>query len=147
LPNGQIAQSLWQERLKPVTQVCISRNVKVDIRSLVLQDANDHLVYLWCTGMIWRNIALIHLHCPPDRLLLKKSSHTLVSSKLVDEFAVMHVKLIKSVVGMILHHLQLPSSITEDHFFLLEKLGLDISQLGIPYSVYQEDDDQDAGIK
>ncbi|KAL4080511.1 hypothetical protein J3A83DRAFT_4085191, partial [Scleroderma citrinum] len=89
-------------------------------------------------------IMLIHLYSLPDEPLLKISLHTFVSSMLTHEFIVMHVKLIKSVVGMIPHHLKHPSSLIEDHFFLLEKLRLDISQLGILYNVYQDKDDQDA---
>lgn len=76
--------------------------------------------------------------------LLKISSHTLISSKLLDELVVVHVKSLKSVVGMIPHRLRHPS---EDRFFLMEKPGLDILQLGIPYSVYQDDDDLDPDIK
>jgi hypothetical protein len=29
LPNGQIARSAWKEKLKPLEQVCMARNVKV----------------------------------------------------------------------------------------------------------------------
>ncbi|KIK10503.1 hypothetical protein PISMIDRAFT_124320, partial [Pisolithus microcarpus 441] len=138
LPNRQIAQSLWRERLKPVTQVRISRNVKfiygaqeqfgeVQYFTRLAMDATEGANEAWQ----FEDIALVHLYSPPNELLLKKSSHTLISSKLVDELAVMHVKSIKSMVGMIPHRLRLPSGITEDRFFLMEKLGLDISQLGI----------------
>ncbi|KIN93118.1 hypothetical protein M404DRAFT_171788 [Pisolithus tinctorius Marx 270] len=34
LPNGQIARSLWREKLKPSTQVCVSRNIKAGTMSL-----------------------------------------------------------------------------------------------------------------
>ncbi|KIM53768.1 hypothetical protein SCLCIDRAFT_31639 [Scleroderma citrinum Foug A] len=124
-------------------------------------------VYLWWTGTIWRSsilrkarydrdadeawkfedVALICLYSLPDESLLKMSSHTLVSSSFSGEFVVIHIKSIRSVVGMISHHLKCPSGITEDCFFLMEKLGLDISQLGIPYSVYQEEEDHDAEVE
>ncbi|KIK16631.1 hypothetical protein PISMIDRAFT_15704 [Pisolithus microcarpus 441] len=154
LPNGQIARSLWRERLKPVTQVRISRNVKfiygawerfgeVQYFTRLAMDVTEGADEVWR----FEDIALIRLYSLPDESLLKMSSHTLVSSKLADEFAVVHVKLIKSVVGMIPHRVRLPSGITEDRFFLMEKPGLDISQIGIPYSVYQEEDDQDADIE
>jgi len=49
---------------------------------------------------------------------------------------------------MIPHCLKCPSGITEDRFLLMEKPGLDVSQLGILYSVYQdEEDDHDAEVK
>ena len=67
---------------------------------------------------------------------------TLVSSTFLDEFVVAQIKSIKSIVGMIQHHLTRPSGAVEDRFFLMEKPGLDISQLGIPYSVYQEEEEQ-----
>ncbi|KAI6119745.1 hypothetical protein EDD16DRAFT_1706451 [Pisolithus croceorrhizus] len=98
------------------------------------------------TSEAWQfeDIALIRLYSLPDEALLKISSHTLISSKLLDELVVVHVKSLKSVVGMIPHRLRHPS---EDRFFLMEKPGLDILQLGIPYSVYQDDDDLDPDIK
>jgi len=34
LPNGQIARCLWREKLKPSTQIRISRNVKVSMYHL-----------------------------------------------------------------------------------------------------------------
>ena len=67
---------------------------------------------------------------------------TLVSSTFLDEFVVAQIKSIKSVVGMIRHRLTRLSGAVEDCFFLMEKPGLDISQLGIPYSVYQEEEEQ-----
>ncbi|KIK29823.1 hypothetical protein PISMIDRAFT_88326 [Pisolithus microcarpus 441] len=154
LPNGQIARSLWREKLKPVTQIRVSRNVKfiyaeqerfgeVQYFARLATDVTEE-----GADEAWRfeDISLIRLYSPPDETLLKMSSHTLVSSKLSDEFIVTDVKSIKSVVGMIPHRLKHPSGVIEDCFFLLEKPGLDISQLGIPYSVYQ-DDDQGADIE
>ena len=44
---------------------------------------------------------------------------------------------------MIPHSLKCPTGIIEDHFFLMEKPGLNISQLGIPYSVYQEEEEEE----
>ena len=82
-----------------------------------------------------------------DEALLKDSSHTFVSSKLSGEFVVICIKSIKSIIGMIPHCLKRPSGTTEDCFFLLEKPGLDVSQLGISYNVYQDEDDQDADIE
>ena len=47
LPNGQVARSLWQEKLKSSSQVCVSSNVKVSTIVFMLLDGNkDVLVYL-----------------------------------------------------------------------------------------------------
>ena len=97
-------------------------------------------------GWQFEDVALIRLYSLPDDSLLKTSSHTLASSKFSAEFVVVHVKSIKSVVGMIPHHLTCPSGAVEGRFFLMEKPGLDISQLGITYSVYQEEE-QDGDIE
>ena len=91
----------------------------------------------------FEDVALVRLYSLPDQSLSKLSSHTLVSSTFLDEFVVTQIKSIKSIVGMIQHHLTRPSGAVEDRFFLMEKPGLDISQLGIPYSVYQEEEEQD----
>lgn len=91
----------------------------------------------------FEDVALIRFYSLPDETLLKQSSHTFMSSKLSGEFVVMCIKSIKSMVGMIPHGLKHWSGIIEDHFFLLEKPGLDVSQLGISYSMYQDKEDQD----
>ena len=47
LPNGQVARSLWREKLKLSSQVRVSRNVKVSTIVFMLLDGNkDVLVYL-----------------------------------------------------------------------------------------------------
>ncbi|KIK17012.1 hypothetical protein PISMIDRAFT_112278, partial [Pisolithus microcarpus 441] len=153
LPNGQIMRSLWREQFKSSTQIRISRNVKVCIILLpmllevqyftrlaidVTEDADE---------VRFEDIALIRLYTFPDEPLLQASSHTLVVSALSDQFIVVPVKSIKSVVGMVPYRLKRPSGIVEDCFFLMEKPGLDISQLGIPYSVYHDEGDQDADIE
>ena len=91
----------------------------------------------------FEDVTLVRLYSLPDQSLSKLSSHTLVSSTFLDEFIVAQIKSIKSVVGMIRHRLTRPSGAVEDRFFLMEKPGLDISQLGIPYSIYQEEEEQD----
>jgi len=97
----------------------------------------------------WRfeDIAVIHTYSLPDNFLLKLSSHTLMSSTFSDELVVVQIKSIKSVVGIILHRLKHLSGIIEDRFFVMEKPGLDISQVSIPYSVYHNEDDQDEDIE
>ena len=91
----------------------------------------------------FENVEVICTYSLPDDSLLKSSSHTLMSSTFSDELVIVWIKSIKSMVRIILHHLKHPSSIIKDHFFVMEKPGLDISKLGISYSVYQDDGDQD----
>ncbi|KAI6132167.1 hypothetical protein EDD16DRAFT_1514885 [Pisolithus croceorrhizus] len=125
-----IARSLRREKFKPSTQIRISRNVKFIyggqerlgevqyFTRLVLDAAEED-----AEEARFEDIALV-------------SSHVLMVSKLSDQFVVVHVKSIKSVIGTV-----------EECFFLMEKPGLDISQLGITYSVYQEEDDCSADIE
>ena len=102
-------------------------------------DARDDVDEAWK----FEDIAVICTYSLPDDSLLKSSSHTLVSSRFSDELVIVQIKSIKSVVRIIPHHLKHPSGIIEDRFFVMEKPGLDISKLGIPYSMYQDEDDQD----
>ena len=90
----------------------------------------------------FEDVAVIRTYSLPDDSLLKSSSHTLVSSTFLDKLVVVRIKSIKSVVGIIPHRLKCPSGVIEDCFFVMEKPGLDISQVGIPYSVYQDEMDQ-----
>ena len=73
----------------------------------------------------WRfeDVVVICTYSLPDDSLLDLSSHTLVSSMFSDELAVVRIKSIKSVVGIILHRLKRPSGIVEDHFFCNGKTG------------------------
>ncbi|KIK15156.1 hypothetical protein PISMIDRAFT_16721 [Pisolithus microcarpus 441] len=141
------------EKLKSGMQLRISRNVKFTYDGRERFGEVQYFTRLAMDAMTeegadeawwFEDIALIHLYSLPDEALLKISSHMFVLSKLLGEFVVMHVKSIKSMVGMIPHCLQHPS---EDRFFLMEKPGLDISQIGLPYSVYQDNNDLDADIE
>ncbi|KIK22768.1 hypothetical protein PISMIDRAFT_11466 [Pisolithus microcarpus 441] len=93
------------------------------------------------------DVAILRLYTLLDERLLHISSNMLVISKSSNQFVVTHVKSIKSMVGMVPHSLRHPSGTIEDCFFLMEKPGLDISQLGIPYSMYQDEVDQDTNIE
>ena len=95
----------------------------------------------------FEDVAVIRLYSLPDEVLLKDSSHMFVTSELSGEFVVACIKSIKSIIGMIPHCLKHPSGTTEDCFFLLEKPGLNVSQLGISYNMYQDEDDQDVDIE
>ncbi|KAI6104465.1 hypothetical protein EDD16DRAFT_1481484, partial [Pisolithus croceorrhizus] len=135
------------EKLKSSSQICISRNVKfihngweqfgeVQYFTQLAMDATEQDA----EKAQFEDITLVCLYTILDNQLLQVLSHTLMVSKLSDQFVVTHVKSIKSIVGMIPYHLKCPSGIIEDCFFLMEKPGLDISQLGISYSVYQDKD-------
>ncbi|KIO03568.1 hypothetical protein M404DRAFT_26881 [Pisolithus tinctorius Marx 270] len=89
------------------------------------------------------NIALIQLYTPPDNSLLLLSSQTVISSKLTEEIIVVNVKKIKSVIGMIPHKPTLALGITEDCYFVVEKPGLDVLQLGIQSNSNHDDNDDE----
>ncbi|KAG1853989.1 hypothetical protein F4604DRAFT_1591365 [Suillus subluteus] len=148
LPNGQIARSAWQETIKPLEKIRISRNVKIDLDGQVR--FGEILYFTWLSVEAdpgdkedWQfvNVALIQLYSTPDESLLKLSSQTVPSCTRVDEFCVLDVKKILSVVAMVLHTPTLPSGATEPRFFMMERPGFDISNLGVPYSGYLDAED------
>ncbi|KAG1745052.1 uncharacterized protein EDB91DRAFT_1246564 [Suillus paluster] len=154
LPNGQIARSAWRERLRSLDKTWISRNVKLSINgqtrfaevlyymrlAVADPDADDPDDE---AGYHFINIAVIQMYSPPDDQLLWLSSQTVISCTLLDEVSIVNVKKIISVIAMIPHKPRLPSGITEDRFFMLEKPGLDIANFGIPYYENLADDAED----
>jgi len=64
------------------------------------------------------------------------------SCALLNEFQVINIKTIKSVVAMVPHRPTLPSGVVGDRFFMVEKPRLDVSNLGIPYNSGADDDDE-----
>ncbi|KAG2063622.1 hypothetical protein BDR04DRAFT_982887, partial [Suillus decipiens] len=74
-------------------------------------------------------VALIQLYSTPNESLLKLSSQTVPSCTHLNEFCVLDVNKILSVVAMVPHTLTLPSGATEPHFFMMERPGFDISNL------------------
>lgn len=96
------------------------------------------------TGYHFIDIAVVQMYSPPDDQLLWLSSHTVMSCALLNEVSAVNVKKIMSVIAMIPHEPRLPSGITEDHVFMLEKPGLDIVNFGIPYHENLGDDTEDA---
>ncbi|KAI6096254.1 hypothetical protein EDD16DRAFT_1500648, partial [Pisolithus croceorrhizus] len=136
------------------TQIHISRNVKFMYAGQERLGEVQYFVRLTMDATAgdaeeaqFEDIAIIHLYTIPDKSLVQDLSHMFMVSKLSDRFIVTYVKSIKSIVGMIPYHLRHPSGIIDDCFFLMEKPGLDISQLGESYNVYQEEDDQSADIE
>lgn len=81
------------------------------------------------------------MYSTPDDSLVKLLSQTVASCTHLDEFCVLDVKKIRSVVAMFPHTPTLPSGVTEPRFFMMERPGLDISNLGVPYSGYLDAED------
>jgi hypothetical protein len=98
----------------------------------------------------FKNVAVVQMYSMPHKELLKLSSQTLVSCTLLDDILTIDVKNIVSVIAMIPHEPTLPSGVAERRFFMMERPGLEISNLGVPYSGFDagggdeaEDDDDD----
>lgn len=93
------------------------------------------------------NVAILKLYSDPDVEVLRLSSQVLTVSCLLDDLFVCDVKKIHSVVAMIPRMLTLLSGIEGDFFCMMEKPGLDISDLEVPYSIYSQpgDDDDEGG--
>ncbi|KAG8220577.1 hypothetical protein J3R82DRAFT_2798 [Butyriboletus roseoflavus] len=93
------------------------------------------------------DIAILKLYSEPDPELLWLSSQVLAASLLLDNLFICDVKSIRSVVAMIPRTLISPNGIETCFFCMMEKPGLDISDLGVPYSVYSEagDDEDEEG--
>ncbi|KIJ58220.1 hypothetical protein HYDPIDRAFT_178099 [Hydnomerulius pinastri MD-312] len=163
LPNGQIARSAWRELLKPIEKLRVSRNVKFILNDVI---HFGEVQYFTRLAIDTRNhgddeelneedlqdderwqftdVAIIRPYSVPDQDLLALSYQVLVSCKLLDDILIVNAKNIRSVVAMIPHAPQLPSGVTEDRFFMSEKPGLDVSNLGVPYGIYEdEDEDED----
>lgn len=73
------------------------------------------------------------------------SSQVLAVSKLLDDIFICDVKKIKSVIAMIPRELTLPSGTNGEFFCMMEKPGLDILDLGVPYSIYSQAVDEENG--
>ncbi|KAG2062347.1 hypothetical protein BDR06DRAFT_978729 [Suillus hirtellus] len=156
LPNGhirwegawQIVRSAWRETIKPLEKIHILWNVKIDLDGQVRFGKILYFTQLSVKAdpgdeEDWQfiNVALIQLYSAPDNSLLKLLLQTVASCIHLNEFCVLDVKKIFSVVAMVPHTPTLPSGVTEPHFFMMERLGLDISNLGVPYSGYLDAED------
>jgi len=90
------------------------------------------------------DVALIQLFSAPDHALLTISHHTVSSCLALQDIRAVSIRDILSVVRMIPHTPRLPSGVTEARFFVLEKPGLDVSQLGIQHNNVDNDNDDQA---
>jgi hypothetical protein len=75
-------------------------------------------------------IAVISLFGPPDMTLLDQSYHTLWSSIKTDPVVAVNVKDLVSVVAMVPHHPSIPGKPVHKRFFVVEKPGLDVANMG-----------------
>ena len=92
------------------------------------------------------NVAIVKLYLEPDPDLLHRSSQVLAASILLDDLSICDVKSVRSIIAMIPCILTLPNRVEARFFCMMEKPGVDISDLGVPYSVYSEggdDEDED----
>lgn len=152
LPNGQIARTAWRETMRPPEKVRPARHVKIVIegetrvaevlyftRLPVEAGIDDDDNQIW----VWKDVAVVSMFSLPDKDLLDLSCHTVSSCQLEeDDIRVIDLKSILSVVGMIPHKPTLPSGVTEDRYFMVEKPGLDIATFGVPYEGHAAQDDQ-----
>ena len=99
-------------------------------------------------GWSFTDVAVLKLYSEPDTDLLHLSLQVLAVSLLLDDLFICNVKSIHSVVVMIPCTLTLQNGVKAWFFCMMEKPGIDISDLGVPYSVYSEgrdDEDEDGG--
>ncbi|KAG2066234.1 hypothetical protein BDR04DRAFT_1121328 [Suillus decipiens] len=131
------------EKLKPVEKTHMSHNVKNADNSE--EDADDDEWH-------FKNVAVVQMYSMPNKGLLKFSLQTLISCTLLDDILTINVKDIVCIIAMIPHMPTLPSGVMESQFFMMEQPGLEISNLGVPYSGFDigggdepEDDYNDDG--
>ncbi|KAG1747507.1 hypothetical protein EDD22DRAFT_958220 [Suillus occidentalis] len=153
--NKQIARSAWRETTKAPEQVRMSRNVKFKVGgqfrfgevryftrlAVEAEDANED----GDNEDNWRflDVAVIQAYSLPDKALLQLSSQMVTSCTRSEQVLAIDVKDIVSVIAMIPHKPKLPSGLTEDRFFMVEKPCLDVSDLGVRYSAYHDKDNED----
>jgi hypothetical protein len=90
------------------------------------------------------NVAMVQLYSLPDIDLLKCSSQTVFSCTLLPNTIVLPIKHIHSVVAMIPHKLSALSE-AESRSFMVEKPGLDVSNLGVKYDGFADENDENGG--
>ncbi|KIK75797.1 hypothetical protein PAXRUDRAFT_18682 [Paxillus rubicundulus Ve08.2h10] len=92
----------------------------------------------------FQTVVILRLYLKLDNKLLELSSQVIAASELLNDIIVTDIKDVRSVVAMIPKKFTLPDSDVEvECFCMVERPGLDISDLGIPYSVYTEDNNND----
>ncbi|KIK26898.1 hypothetical protein PISMIDRAFT_94086 [Pisolithus microcarpus 441] len=154
LPNGQIARSAWREHLHPPDRVRISRNVKflhegeircgevqyftrLAISNAPAQECQQRFNFV--------DIAVVRMYSLPDRHLLCLSSQVMAAFSLLEDIKVIRVKCIEGVIAMIPRRIQTNSGSETTMYCMMERPGYNVSNLGIVYRVYENDDDGDEG--
>ncbi|KAG2337321.1 hypothetical protein BDR05DRAFT_1005135 [Suillus weaverae] len=89
--------------------------------------------------LTWANVTMISVYSHPDQQLLDLSHGTMWSCTHNGELQLIDVRMITAVVAMIPHCPTLPSGVTEDRYFMVEKTGLDVTLMGVEV----EEDDQE----
>jgi hypothetical protein len=131
LPNGQVARSHWKESLKPLGKLRSSRNVKF-IADNGIACFGEVLYYFRCKRQnTILSLAVLSAYSEPDPELLAASHGTFISCKYLGDYSVqvIDVSRIQSVVAMIPHKLE-KHRVEEEHYFLVERPGLDVAHLG-----------------
>ncbi|KAG1822722.1 uncharacterized protein BJ212DRAFT_1262965, partial [Suillus subaureus] len=90
----------------------------------------------------WENIALISIYSLPDAQLLDFSHGTVWSCIHEGDngLQIINIKTIRAVVAMVPHCPTLPSGITKNRFFMVEKAGLDVTLTGVKVEVDVQDE-------
>ncbi|KIL00228.1 hypothetical protein PAXRUDRAFT_130283, partial [Paxillus rubicundulus Ve08.2h10] len=156
-PNGQIAWCAWRETMIPLEKLWVSCNVKFILDSSITFGKVQYFTHLSVprpqlgqNHCEWIAIAIIQPYSEPDYdLLALLGNHcpliVFVTCKQLEELVVVNIMDICSVIGMVPHTPTLPSGLSEDQFFIIEKSGLDVLDLGVPYPGY-DDYDVDGGV-
>ena len=109
---------------------------------MVVQDGRDDLYGDPVDPPQYRfvDITLVTLYSHPHPCLFKDSYGALISSRKLGEesLRVIEITAIRSVVGMVPHHVQLQEGGMQDRFFLVQKMGMELAYSGAEY-----DDDED----
>ncbi|GLB43663.1 hypothetical protein LshimejAT787_1401750 [Lyophyllum shimeji] len=144
IPNGQVVRSRWMEQK---SKRSVRRTTIVKFR-----DGNDirfadiHYFFRIKFGSIHHTLAVATLFTEPDADMFKSSHSTVCSCKLSDDVKAFHVKAIEALVSMVPFFKVAPDGtiITpENEFFLVEKPGLEITQLLDPVDEEDSDNDED----
>ncbi|KIJ11400.1 hypothetical protein PAXINDRAFT_15704 [Paxillus involutus ATCC 200175] len=151
LSNGQIAQCTWREMMIPLEKLQVSHNVKFLLDGSITFGEVQYFTRLSVPApqlgqncCEWIGITIIQPYSKPDYDLLALSSQVVALCKRLEELVGVSIEDICSVVGMVPHTPTLTSRLSEDLFFMIEKPGLDVLDLGVPYPGY-DDYDVDGG--
>ncbi|KAG1831174.1 hypothetical protein F4604DRAFT_2023567 [Suillus subluteus] len=145
LPNGQTARTVWRETQKPAEKLVLDGEICLaEVLYFTRLAVADGYGEDGEQNFRWQAVALVSMYSHPDRDLLELSFHAVSSCKPVeDDIRVVDAKSITDVIGMVPHRPELPSGVTEDRYFLVEKPGLDIATFGVTYEGPAEAGDDD----